>query len=83
MLNALPKGLTRDFWPQNRRSKRESDRRNHIRWSVADHSAELAAATYFGLSNSDRHQLVPRGFFPLLRRRKFFVDVGFFEFLRQ
>jgi hypothetical protein len=30
------------------------------------------------------HQLVPPGvFFPLLRRRKFFADVGFFEFLRQ
>jgi hypothetical protein len=56
----------------------ESDRRNHIRSSGADRSSDLAAASYFRLTNSGRLNLSNSAyFFPLLGRRKFLSDVGF------
>jgi hypothetical protein len=64
--------------------RRESDRRNLIRWSAADRSSDLTGATYFRLTTVAASTCPARRiFFPPLRRRKFFVDVGFFEFLRQ
>jgi hypothetical protein len=87
--------------------RRESDRRNHIRWSAAKINKlvqivqavqslrfvevviepkiarRIAAATYFGLTTAAASTCPTRRIFsPLLRRRKFFVDIGFFEFSR-
>jgi hypothetical protein len=60
-----------------RRLSVESDRRNRIPWSAADRSSDLARSNLFCLTNSDRISLSLSAFFLLLRRRKFFVDVGF------
>jgi hypothetical protein len=35
-------------------SPQRSDRRNHIRWFAVDGSSDLAATSYFGVTNSGR-----------------------------